>query len=319
MEIRGVNSTRNDLFPFSALRLLGGLQIFLGVCCVTLGAVDVTMMTLYYDAQASQYAVTPEEKARFELLVTLTVTSAPVWCGTWFLVTGSLGTCVSRNKAHSLKFLKIAFLVLSVLCSAIFAPTSIVLSSIIAITRHTIDPGNLIWLVSTLSAFLSVCEMGIAITSASILCCCSPLQLAKVHILFADPADNPGPPPPPPHTKTSGTHSLQHPRRTFPRKKTAGKKPRLKEARVQTDPVSPPPPPAASLPVVSSLPPKVSSLPPVQPQRLVDPRYPILRRPVMVDTDDEDEDYEEYEDSVYCGSEGYDRLRKWALPNDRLY
>ena len=86
MEIQGVNTTRNDLFPFSALRVLGGMQIFLGTVCVLLGVLDLAMMMLHYEEQASRYAVTPQDKAMFDTLMSMTVASAPIWCGTWVSV-----------------------------------------------------------------------------------------------------------------------------------------------------------------------------------------------------------------------------------------
>ncbi|KAK7491037.1 hypothetical protein BaRGS_00017733 [Batillaria attramentaria] len=191
MEIQGVNTTRNDLFPFSALRVLGSLQIAIGTVCIGLGILDLTLLLMNYDESLLKYSAQPDLQKAFDTLVSLTVASAPIWCGTWYVVTGSLGTCVSRERSHSLKFMKITFLVLSVLCAAFFAPACGVMSCIIAVIHHTLDYGDVIWLVPTAVAFLSFCEMGIAILSASVSCCCAPLRLAKVQ------TDPPKPPPDP--------------------------------------------------------------------------------------------------------------------------
>ncbi|KAL8587246.1 hypothetical protein ACOMHN_013330 [Nucella lapillus] len=171
------------------------------------------------------------------------------------------------------------------------------------------DPADLQWLVTTVGSFLSLCELGIAVTTASVCCCCSPLQVAKVHILFADPADRQGPPSPPKKL----TDPYFPPRHALPFPRKAGRRrPRLKEATVQTDPAPP------SLPVMTILPPNnAASLPPVQ--RLVDPRYPILHRAPGADEDEESEGEGEGEGGYSPGSHGYDRLRRWALPNHRLY
>jgi hypothetical protein len=53
MEIDGVNTTKSDVFPFSALRVLGSLQVFLGATCVLLGVIDLTMLLFHYDQQVS--------------------------------------------------------------------------------------------------------------------------------------------------------------------------------------------------------------------------------------------------------------------------
>ena len=81
-----MNTTRNDLFPFSALRVLGAMQIFLGAVCLVLGVLDLAFTMLNYDQQAARYAVSAHKKAEFETLVSMTVASAPVWCGTWVSV-----------------------------------------------------------------------------------------------------------------------------------------------------------------------------------------------------------------------------------------
>ena len=76
----------------------------------------------------------------------------------------------------------------------------------------------------------------------------------------------------------------------------------VKEATVQTEPqkLVPLPLPSTSLP-----PPR-----PLQQKRLADPRYPILQRPSP-----EPEELYQYSPRPA----GYERLRKWALPHDRLY
>ncbi|KAK7106688.1 uncharacterized protein [Littorina saxatilis] len=300
MEIQGVNTTRNDLFPFSALRVLGSLQIFTGSVCIILGIVDLAVMLLSYEEQTSHYAVLPEQKKAFETMVDMTVSSAPIWCGTWYLVTGSLGACVSRSRSHSLKFLKIAFLVLSVLCSAFFAPACTVISCFVAVTRHTLDYSNLMWLVSTATAFLSLCEMGVAIISASVCCCCSPLSLAKVHILFADSEATKPPMPrlPPIRKQKEDFLSIREQQPVVYRVP-------VREAMVQTDPPKPQPRPLppTSHPVQS----------PRRQRRLADPRYPVMQRPSP------EPEYRYPEPPRTSGSYSYDQLRKWALPHGRLY
>lgn len=82
MEIQGVN-TRNDLFPFTALRVLGSLHIVIGVTSVALGAVDLVFLLVNYQKEAADYGAHAHNGVTFDTLASLTVASAPVWCGAW--------------------------------------------------------------------------------------------------------------------------------------------------------------------------------------------------------------------------------------------
>lgn len=82
MEIQGAN-TRNDLFPFTALHVLGSLHIVIGVTSVVLGAVDLVFLLVNYQKEAADYGAHAHNGVTFDTLASLTVASAPVWCGAW--------------------------------------------------------------------------------------------------------------------------------------------------------------------------------------------------------------------------------------------
>ena len=69
--IDGVDSSKINNFPYSSLKLLGGLQIGVGGACIILGIIDLFLF-LY---------VSPDYKS--STLTALTIASVPIWCGLW--------------------------------------------------------------------------------------------------------------------------------------------------------------------------------------------------------------------------------------------
>ena len=69
--IDGVDSSKIRNFPYSSLKLLGGLQIGVGGTCIILGLIDLFLF-LY---------VSPDYKS--STLTALTIASLPIWCGLW--------------------------------------------------------------------------------------------------------------------------------------------------------------------------------------------------------------------------------------------
>ena len=70
-EIQGVDGSKIKNFPFSSLRLLGFLQIGIGVTCLVLGIADL-FLYLYVDPDYNN-----------DTMTSLTIACLPVWCGLW--------------------------------------------------------------------------------------------------------------------------------------------------------------------------------------------------------------------------------------------
>ncbi|WAR06645.1 hypothetical protein MAR_022014 [Mya arenaria] len=143
-EIEGIDSSKMRQFPFSSFKLLGGLQIGVGIVCLLLGLVD-----LFVFLYVSEYDS--------ETLTALTIACTPVWCGLW----------------------KMTFMILSVMCALLFAP------ALFGIERKEGDwTTSAEWLIPMVIAFFAFNEIICAVITAAICCCCSPLNQAKVRVLY---------------------------------------------------------------------------------------------------------------------------------------
>ena len=69
--IHGMDTSKLNSFPYSSLKLLGGLQIGVGGACILLGIIDLFLF-LY---------VAPDYGS--STLTALTIASLPIWCGLW--------------------------------------------------------------------------------------------------------------------------------------------------------------------------------------------------------------------------------------------
>ncbi|CAL1529788.1 unnamed protein product [Lymnaea stagnalis] len=177
LELQGFSAEKNDTFPYSGMRIMGAIQINTGIIVFVLGMVDLVMTLTSYDADVQKYG------EPYERIVSLTLASSPLWCGIWFSITGGLGACITRHKAQSLQFLKIAFLILNIICCALFGPVCTFINGYLSYSRHTLDNCKLQWLVTLIICFLGVLEIVMATASAAVTCCCSPLPASQVHIL----------------------------------------------------------------------------------------------------------------------------------------
>lgn len=76
-------------FPISGLKVVGAVQIGLGALCITLGLVDILLYV--FEDQDTLFAspATPTEREDRSTLVSLTISSAPIWCGLWVSVSVS--------------------------------------------------------------------------------------------------------------------------------------------------------------------------------------------------------------------------------------
>ena len=69
--IDGMDTSKLNRFPYSSLKLLGGLQVGVGGLCILLGIIDLFLF-LY---------VAPDYGS--STLTALTIASLPIWCGLW--------------------------------------------------------------------------------------------------------------------------------------------------------------------------------------------------------------------------------------------
>ncbi|XP_061169967.1 uncharacterized protein LOC133179191 [Saccostrea echinata] len=175
-EIDGVETTDIENFPYSAIKALGAVQIGLGVTCLVLGLLDI-FLYLFLDDESVLAGDTT--------LTTLTIASSPIWCGLWFSVAGCMAACMNKRNKSNLNYFKMTFLVLSILCSALFAPVCCILNIVMAILRHELEPDSYRWMVPILIAFFSFNELIFAIASASICCCCAPIRTTQIRVVMA--------------------------------------------------------------------------------------------------------------------------------------
>lgn len=171
-------------FPLSSLRLLGSLQMGLGVVCLLLGVVDLFLF-LY----VSRY--------NDGTLSALTVASLPVWFGLWFIVTGSVGCCLSLQQKTSLIYFKRIFMVLSILCCALFGPVLCGIEIYIVVLRTETATSAHEWLLPLVITFFGLNEIVCALITASICCCCSPFRQDKDEVMYTRQVDEQEEPLPP--------------------------------------------------------------------------------------------------------------------------
>jgi len=79
-EIEGVDTSKIENFPLSAIKVVGAIQIGLGGICIVLGLVDI-LLFVFEDGgnTASSSGVVKD----LVTLNSLTISSAPIWCGLW--------------------------------------------------------------------------------------------------------------------------------------------------------------------------------------------------------------------------------------------
>ncbi|KAI8795813.1 hypothetical protein BgiBS90_003580 [Biomphalaria glabrata] len=178
LELKGITTNNKpDSFPYSGMRIMGAIQISTGVLAFILGIVDLIMTLSSYDADTKKYG------DKYDKVASMTLACSPLWCGIWFAVTGGMGACITRHKSQSLHFLKIAFLILNLLCCAVFGPACIFINGFISYTRRTEFNCDFQWIITLVIAFLGVLEIIMATASASVTCCCSPLNAGQVNVL----------------------------------------------------------------------------------------------------------------------------------------
>ncbi|OWF35015.1 uncharacterized protein LOC110443460 [Mizuhopecten yessoensis] len=188
MEVEGVDTSKIEDFPLSGIKVVGSVQIALGAICITLGLVDILMFV--FEDQDKLFATTatpisPELQQARSTLMSLTISSAPIWCGLWFCVAGAMAACMSQRNKSTLNYFKLTFLVLSIMNAAIFGPVCMTITTVVSVMRHTMEAETYRWLIPILTAFFSFNEIAFAIMSASICCCCSPLRTNRVKVLLA--------------------------------------------------------------------------------------------------------------------------------------
>ncbi|VDI76429.1 Hypothetical predicted protein [Mytilus galloprovincialis] len=166
-EVEGVEVKKLENFPFSAMKVLGGIQIGLGIACMFLGIVDLIMFVIIGESELLTVQVALEANKTAKQL---TISSTGLWCGLW----------------------KIGFMVLSIVCGSLFGPVCLFVNAYAAIIREKLFTTNLNWMVPLLVAFFALVEIAIAILSSAVSCCCSAVSEAKVRVFI--PGGFPSPP-----------------------------------------------------------------------------------------------------------------------------
>ncbi|KAL3886881.1 hypothetical protein ACJMK2_026842 [Sinanodonta woodiana] len=184
-EVEGVETSNLGNFPFSAFKMLGSFQIGAGVICIVLGIIDLCLYLLLQAANSNSIDTSVKET-----ITSLTIISTPVWCGLWFVVCGSTGTCMSSKQRQTLSYFKLSFLILSILCAVMFGPACCAIEVVIAVLRAENVPNTYQWCLPILISFFAFNEIIFAFIASAICCCCSPINQTRVHVVIAKPYNN---------------------------------------------------------------------------------------------------------------------------------
>ncbi|XP_041372736.1 uncharacterized protein LOC121386007 [Gigantopelta aegis] len=82
MEIQGVDTNRLDDFPYSGLRVLGAIQIGVGLITMALGTFDVGLVMAVRESERKTLT-SRNDVTTFDTIVTMSITGTPIWCGIW--------------------------------------------------------------------------------------------------------------------------------------------------------------------------------------------------------------------------------------------
>ncbi|CAG5136556.1 unnamed protein product [Candidula unifasciata] len=167
VKMAGSSPERDSVDSDSGMRVLGAVQINIGILVFVLGVVDLILTMTSYDRDLKSYGW------HYHTVVTLTTLSSPLWSGLWFSITGALAACFSYGRPTTVLYSKMALVVTSLLCCALFGPACAVINGFISYTRHNLAKGDYQWLISLIVCFLAVLEVVMATVTSSVTCCCS--------------------------------------------------------------------------------------------------------------------------------------------------
>lgn len=174
-------------FPVRKLKVLGSVQIGLGVSLAILSIigiiVDVISMprdcdNAYYDMYFDYYyrCTLREEYSSqvFAFDITCLVLSG------WYVLTGFLPLCMSRKRESSSGGMRVGFLVCSIIGASIFVPAMFSLGVVGAIQRGEYEKKVVV--LSAFMATLSFAELVVSVIGAVYCCCCTPWKKANQSI-----------------------------------------------------------------------------------------------------------------------------------------
>ncbi|XP_013415454.1 uncharacterized protein LOC106177272 isoform X2 [Lingula anatina] len=163
-----------DRFRYGALKCLGGFQIALGLLIIGCGAADLHLnyFAIGQNPLPSNTNMYYHRNMTFnEIGHILTVVSAPIWCGAW------------RN----------SFQTFSILTAIIFGPTAMGLVIVSPFFIISSNANILQYVFFVAAGGLGFIEWIVAIVSASVCCCCSPIDQQETQVLYI-PGSVPGQP-----------------------------------------------------------------------------------------------------------------------------
>ena len=79
-EVEGVDINTFRGFPFSGIKVIGGIHVGLGVTCICIGLVNVVT---YVIVNESPSFVDDDLKKKQKLTTHLATSATPIWCGIW--------------------------------------------------------------------------------------------------------------------------------------------------------------------------------------------------------------------------------------------
>ena len=77
-----MDKNKLDYFPYSGLRVLGGLQIGIGLITIALGTFDVGLVMAVRESERKTMT-SRNDVTTFDAVVTMSITGTPIWCGIW--------------------------------------------------------------------------------------------------------------------------------------------------------------------------------------------------------------------------------------------
>ncbi|XP_052062574.1 uncharacterized protein LOC127702409 isoform X2 [Mytilus californianus] len=166
-----------------ALRILGGLQIILGIVCCILGMVGAIISNTEITSRCKNYhnnhgieVYMSSYHCRQTNTILIMDIIGMAFSG-WFILTGGLPLCMTGQRQSRWRCMIIAYLVCNIILAAVFSPTVVALGIIGALDVDLKTNTRRVIVLSSLLAIFSCFEFIISIVAALYCCCCSQLNM----------------------------------------------------------------------------------------------------------------------------------------------
>lgn len=182
-------------FPVRTLKVLGSVQIGLGIVLGVWSIVGVILDVISMLKECKQYDVdilynfpAPNYLCKNWAANSYKVFAFDITClvfSGWYVLTGFLPLRMSRKIESSSDGLRVGYMVCSIIGASILAPTMFILGVVGAIMREGYEKDVIV--LSAFMAVLSFAELVVSIIGASYCCCCIPWKetYQSIRVVYA--------------------------------------------------------------------------------------------------------------------------------------